>query len=39
LCAFVFSRKQQEKDDWTRLLYKELQPHIWNPWTFQPGAR
>ncbi len=37
LCAFVFSRKQQGKDDWTMRLYEGLKPHIWNPWIFRPG--
>jgi len=36
LCAFVFSRKQQGKDDWTLKLYEALSPHIWRPWTFKP---
>jgi hypothetical protein len=37
LCAFMFSRKQQGKDDWTKLFYEFLEPHIWKPWVFNPS--
>ena len=37
-CAFLFSRRKQQKDDWTVKLYDLLEPHIWKPWTFRPGG-
>lgn len=37
LCAFICSRKMQEKDDWTLKLYELLEGQLYEPWTFKPG--
>lgn len=37
LCAFIFSRKMQEKDDWEGQLCELLEGQLYDPWTFRPG--